>query len=148
MLVIPIGLRMKLLLFASGAVTLTGIRSTNWRQAATNVWNEVRMKLARAYGADGMFRLVNLRVKTIMGKAHTRIPIIAEQVVRSSLRGVKTGYEELVNSLLIRRDDVTLSIFPSSGAIVLFGKNVARMRVVYREVMQELLILSRKPYCS
>lgn len=144
MLVIPAGGNQKLLLFESGSLTLTGLRSE--ALVGPRIRKCVRMistKLRRVYGPHIEYEVSSPKIKTILSKTRFKRLVSWEQIVRAKLLGVQPRIEEIRNGFTIKRDGVSVNVFEGTGSAIVFGQSLRKMQTVFDEINTDLLHIQK-----
>lgn len=132
-----------ILLFRSGRVVVTGIRKTERigedveksKQVLRCIISHSRKKVTT------YIEHKNLRIKTILGTSEHRItPRPAEKIYNTFPHSMVEYEPEIQTYVIIRQKHpkVTLTVFPSSGNINVFGKNELAMKAFLNHVLTKL----------
>lgn len=144
MLVVPYGCRQVILIFPSGIINFTGLRTREWKRATLCMWNCLKVKLQRSIGLFNKITLKQQRVKTILCKANTRVRFHEHEMSKYLVNGLVKDNDELRNCITVKRAGATFSLFESTGGVTCFGKDINHMRRTFHDLISELRSIASK----
>lgn len=115
------------MLFTSGRMIVTGIAHPN---AIEDAVGAALLKLSPT------LIVKSVRTKTILAKAHLHRLICPYKICALAARhGLKAYWEpEFCNAIIVKHLSATIKIFPRTGSVIAFGRDLASMQIVYRQV--------------
>jgi TATA-box binding protein (TBP) (component of TFIID and TFIIIB) len=116
------------LLFRTGSVVVTGIRSPNeQKQCVTKCVALLTDAFGQRFHNTVGIDILRVRVKTILATGKLdKVRICPYDLYKRAPFPVRWE-PEITNAIIVSFDNVTLKLFPSTSSVVMFGKNFDHM---------------------
>jgi TATA-box binding protein (TBP) (component of TFIID and TFIIIB) len=132
------------LLFRTGSVVITGIKSPDFHLSAVRRCVELlRDAFKRLFTFQVFVEVRRVKIKTILAVCKLHGVRVCPYEMRRTAPFAFRWEPEISNAVLVSLDNVTLKLFPSTCSVVIFGKNFKRMVSVFNTVRDYFHMHSR-----
>ena len=137
MLVLSLFGKVKLLLFSTGSLTVTGLKNLDYiGLVMKRAVQLIRRKIRLIYGISyPLYSVTQFKIKTILAKSKFLRVICPIQLIIHKLPGMQPRDETYRNAFTIKRNGVSLNVFSGTGSVIVFGNDFTLMESIFSQIV-------------